>query len=442
MWRCRLAFYNNFWLFFTALVAALAPPLCPAQTVNVWTKPASGYWEEPFWSLGRLPSADDQVIFTNSGWKALAIASSTARDFPQSLQVRDITVASPVDSFNTLLLNFAGFEVPLHVSGRLTIEHSAALVVLSSALHVTNTGEFIVNGTVQHGDFSDVRTLTMHIGYQAPGIYYFSNVVLQMDHLIVDFQSQFDQEGGSSAIGTMLLRNQGIFTVAGGQFVGGTARVGVGSSGVIMQSGGSAVWTGGVDLAPNYGVGTYNLSGGVLTTPSIIVGEPGLGEFVQSGGTNNVSSLFAGSSANSGRYTLSGGALNTDDTYMGGNGSMIQQGGTHTTGYLELRGEDTRNGPDDAGYGLEDGILITSNMNVRFGDYSQSGGSNFVSGNLFIEPEQWAIGLHLSGGLLTTSNTIVGGRHGAFTQSGGTHNVRGTLDLTGDRYSGLRFVRG
>src|SRR5437762_7045516 len=180
MWRCSLGFRNRL---IVMLVAALAPWLATGQTVNIWTKPASGYWEEPFWSVGRLPSPDDQVMFTNSGWKALAIGSSTVRDFPQTLQVRDITMASPVDSFNTLLLNFTGFEVPLKVSGRLTIEHDATLMALGSSLHVTNTGEFIVNGTVQHGDFSDVRTLVMHIGYQAPGVYYFTNGTLTMESL-------------------------------------------------------------------------------------------------------------------------------------------------------------------------------------------------------------------------------------------------------------------
>ena len=28
---------------------------------NNWTKPNSGYWEEPFWSLGVLPSADHEL---------------------------------------------------------------------------------------------------------------------------------------------------------------------------------------------------------------------------------------------------------------------------------------------------------------------------------------------------------------------------------------------
>src|SRR4051794_36731174 len=42
-----------------ALVALLtvATTASVAQPINTWTKPTSGNWEEPFWSLGRLPMA-------------------------------------------------------------------------------------------------------------------------------------------------------------------------------------------------------------------------------------------------------------------------------------------------------------------------------------------------------------------------------------------------
>src|SRR5688572_1274177 len=86
-----------------------------ASEPNSWTKPSSGNWEEPFWSLGVLPGPDQPIMITNAGWKAVAITPNTAQNFPQSLNVYSVSVESPVDSFNTLLLNYAGVEAPLTV---------------------------------------------------------------------------------------------------------------------------------------------------------------------------------------------------------------------------------------------------------------------------------------------------------------------------------------
>src|SRR5438128_1570374 len=75
-----------------------------AQT-NVWTKSASGYWEQPFWSAGVLPGAGQTILFTN-GWQALAIGAETAAAYPETLQVDAVTLAAPSNSFNELLLNY------------------------------------------------------------------------------------------------------------------------------------------------------------------------------------------------------------------------------------------------------------------------------------------------------------------------------------------------
>jgi hypothetical protein len=50
---------------------ALPFPLLAEQT-DIWTKPESGYWEEPFWSLATQPSASHSaILFTNAGYKAV-----------------------------------------------------------------------------------------------------------------------------------------------------------------------------------------------------------------------------------------------------------------------------------------------------------------------------------------------------------------------------------
>src|SRR5215471_3613658 len=89
----------------------------PAQTTNIWTKPTSGAWEEQaYWSLGVLPNQSQSVYISNSGWKAVAIGTNAAQKFPQSMQIQDLQITSPTNSYNTLLLDFTGFEVPLQTT--------------------------------------------------------------------------------------------------------------------------------------------------------------------------------------------------------------------------------------------------------------------------------------------------------------------------------------
>ncbi len=72
-------------------------------SVNSWTNRGSGYWEEPYWSCGRLPAADQGLIaFTNAGWKALAIGPNTTANFADSLTIKALDVEAPSNSFNEL----------------------------------------------------------------------------------------------------------------------------------------------------------------------------------------------------------------------------------------------------------------------------------------------------------------------------------------------------
>jgi hypothetical protein len=417
-------------------VLIMTTALSLAQPINSWTKPTSGNWEEPFWSLGRLPMAGDRVMLNNPGWKAVAIRSSTAQNFPASLQMQDLTVASPVDTFNTLMLDFVGFSVPVQVMGRFTVESNAAAEAFSSVLLVTNTGEFIVNGTMRQAYGGDVRTRVMHLGYQAwDASYNFSNGVLNVgQQLIVDSRSIFNQEGGSSTISNILMRNQGRFRLAGGELVGDQAFIGNGSSAVATQSGGHARWTNafqGLLIGPNFGVGSYTLSGGTLTAAGMLIGLSGLGEFTQTGGTNNPTTLLANSSTATARYALSNGLLRAVSSMIGGNGTFIQDGGSHTADSLSVRGEEARDHADFARYELHDGVISTTNLSMRTAIFVQTGGSNFVAGNLALSSARDFYRYTMSGGMLSTSNTLVGTR-ASFQQSGGVHQIARTLDLAGE----------
>jgi len=71
---------------FFSLFVALVTASGSSQTFNNWVKPASGDWQDKAaWSLGTLPASDQAILFTNVGWKALAIGADTAQNFPQSM---------------------------------------------------------------------------------------------------------------------------------------------------------------------------------------------------------------------------------------------------------------------------------------------------------------------------------------------------------------------
>src|SRR5580765_8473067 len=123
------------------------------SSVNAWIKPTSGYWEEQSsWSLGILPNSLQSVYITNSGWKAVAIGANTAQNFPGSMQIQQLQIASPVDSYNVFLMNFSGFEVPLQTTS-LSVRSNSSAVVQSSMLEA---GSISLAGNFNHGDYSQV----------------------------------------------------------------------------------------------------------------------------------------------------------------------------------------------------------------------------------------------------------------------------------------------
>src|SRR2546421_1249537 len=107
-------------LFLTFFLSLLA---VSGQTggTNSWLKPSSGNWEDASaWSLGVLPNSAQSVQITNAGWKAVQITHATAVNFPASMTVNSITVSSPPDTANTLMMNYVGVSSPLTLD-RITV---------------------------------------------------------------------------------------------------------------------------------------------------------------------------------------------------------------------------------------------------------------------------------------------------------------------------------
>src|SRR5207237_7667358 len=133
----------------------------PPGLVNNWTNPASGNWEDLKWSLGILPASNQTIMITNQGWKAVAIGPNTVQNFAQTLSVSNVFLGGYTDSFNVLLLNYAGLQTPLvigptnYYSGSLVVGSNSSVMMLSSALQINNAlgmigselGAFSIGGT-------------------------------------------------------------------------------------------------------------------------------------------------------------------------------------------------------------------------------------------------------------------------------------------------------
>jgi len=437
--------------------------------VNNWTNPASGNWEDLKWSLGILPASSQTIMITNQGWKAVAIGANTTQNFPQSLNVSNIFLGGYTDSFNVLLLNYAGFAVPL-TAGSINVGSNSAMTILASAVNVTNTGNsrLEVGGTVNQGDFPAVNTSVLSLGNIGPGIYNLTNGNLTVVTGYVvggTFTAQFNQYGGYHSVSTLSITgpNQSAGQVGRGEYdlyggaLGGAVELHQG--GLMKQSGGTFVGSVWFD-------GTYELDGGLFTSPNLDVpttdngytlGYPG-GEVLQTGGTNETGPIYLGgvgtgdmlhTSPVSGAYVLSNGLLVATSTFLDVGGTVTQTGGTFTnSGQLALGANFLH--PSNleffcGQYGLQGGFLAENSF-VNSGYFTQSGGTNQVAGPTQLTSiDTQGMGdrqaqYNLSGGLFTTTAVTVSN---AFISQSGGSLITGNLGLFDNiAPSGYRSVSG
>ncbi len=433
-----------------------------AQTTadNAWTSPTSGNWEDPDWSLGALPAPNQAILFTNAGWKALAIGPNTAQNYPQTMDVDSITVSSPTNSFNVLLLNYAGYQTPL-TANAITLGSNTVMTILASTLNVTNTANtnnyLEVGGTVNQGDFPAVNVGLLRVGNIGPGIYNLTNGTLTVVTGYVGgaFTGQFNHYGGYHSVSTLRIFGTRDRSGGAGEYdlydgaLGGVVELDNGA--LMKQSGG--VFVGNLNLD-----GTYELDGGSFTNNNLLV--PAIeysrftdnrelaGEVMQTGGTNQTGEIYLGGEGEGmdpyqwpvpGGYVLSNGLLVATSTTLGVGGTMTQTGGIftnsgplalvadllHTTYFLTFYcGQ----------YNLQAGFLAENSI-VSSGYFTQTDGTNRVAGSTQIASiETEGVGdeqaqYTLSGGLFTTASVTVS--NAIFSQSGGSL-ITGNLSLSDD----------
>ena len=229
----------------------------------------------------------------------------------------------------------------------------------------------------------------------------------------------YNQKSGNVTVAQNLFVGNfasGTYTLSSGllMVVGGQSFIGYGGSGTFTQTGGthnaSFIQIG------NTGPGTYLLQNGSINALAEDMAlNGGISTFTQTGGTNNVQAIRDGSfgAGGTGTINLSGGTLNVSDTiYLGGVGTTAVATGIFNVsgGTAIIANAIQLYGTTGSSLNISAGSVTTSN--TYFG--GQTRGTLSASGLLAVNGEE-AIG---PGSVL-------------FTQSGGSNQIFGSLEISG-----------
>ncbi|HKQ38095.1 MAG TPA: hypothetical protein VJ063_08465 [Verrucomicrobiae bacterium] len=420
-----------------ALSIFTASALSAFADANSWLKASSGNWEEPQWSQGILPNYGHAVMITNAGWKAVQIAPSTAQYFPDTLTVYSINVASPVDSYNTLLLNYAGFDHPLTVSYSITVGPGAAMTMLASGLRLNGpTGVGLsIGGEFNQNDGSQVIGNQADVGWAGPGIYNLNSGTLKLEHLWVGGPNAgvFNQNGGSNSPGILHFEGGGTYNLRDGDFNGTTYFA---DNALFQQDGGLVHSVVGITGQAKYVLNRGLNYGGVTLSANGPV-APG-GWAVQNGGTNFGPISIGSSSGAGGSYIISNGVISSPSITLGMFSGFHQAGGVVTTpGAITLSfGTYNRGLAGSSSFQLDAGFLSSTGISLDLSHFQQNGGTNQVAGDLRLRTGWYgSTGYALNSGMLITENVLLDADNGGFFQNGGTHLVRNTLSILGRVYN-------
>lgn len=362
---------------------------------NEWTKTASGYWEEPFWSAGELPSIDYPAIaFRNSGFKALAIGANTTANYSNSLFTKTLIVDAPPGSTNQLLLNYAGLNVPLNVRGSFVIGPRASLVSYHSALRATN---LLADGSITFDAGTSATFDNLKLGVNNYAELFLDDANLKCGDLVCS-HGRLTQRAGLAEASVVALPNfypdtsgiSGEYILTGGTLLSQGVNIGSLGFGTFHLAGGVHSNSFAMDI---YGVvtngtnlvrGRYMLTDGLLYSQSSIwmVG----GAFTQSGGTGIVSGIRLD---RAGSYTLTAGTLISTNTTLlswqvvpGTPARFVQTGGRHIVDeYLLVEGSSVSE--LQAVYQLQAGDLTARSIDIGLGgELRLEGGVITNSGSL------------------------------------------------------------
>jgi hypothetical protein len=370
----------------------------------------------------RAQGATESWTGTTGNW---AVAGNWSSGVPAAGDTVNIT-----DDDNTsrnITYNYTGSAIIL---GTLTVDNDGPSG--TNTLSMTGTGTALAASNENIGDSGTSTLQGFAVMTQSVGTNSITNTIALGN--------------GAKDMGTYNLSSTGTLVSA-------IETMGVNGTGSFTQSGGTNTITnsGEFNLGNNSGSsGSYILSGGTISCDGgESVGVSGTGNFSQSNGINDVVVLFVAEvSTGNGTYSLSNtGAINSNSEYVGvgGAGTFIQSGGTNSITavgsqplYLGY------NAASSGYYSLSDGTLSCTavggggNEYIGYGGsgtFVQSGGTNSVSGNVYVgDSTNGGTGsLSVSGGLLSISGNLVAANSAfdTISLSAGTISLGG-LTLNGN----------
>ena len=260
--------------------------------------------------------------------------------------------------------------------------------------------------------------LNLGAGASATGIYNLTGGTLSIPNgselIGVNGTGHFQQTGGTHTLAA---------TGTNGLFLGFTSA----GNGSYTQSGGllsvNSLFVGSsASGSSTAGIGAFSLSNGATLNVNGLesIGQGGFGSFLQTGGSNQASSLAVGGPVGGGTFTLSGGTLSLQAATIGagGPGNFIHSGGTVSTATFTVAA---------GSYSMSNNALLTATGTetigvAGLGSYLQNGGVNqspsFIVGSL----PGGTGSAQLNAGQLSIANSLAIGASGTgtFLQNGGT----------------------
>lgn len=303
-----------------------------------------------------------------------------------------------------------------------TLRQTGGIFDASQATQATYLGQFAnsVGDVTLSGASSQFLSKDLVIGDRGAGYFTQFNGTHTASGAVILGQNA-NTAGTANGTGTYTL-NGGTFTANGG------TNIGFSGKGIFNQTGGTynaSNATASTVLGESAGgTGTVTLGGlgSVFRTKEEIIGDYGNGSFVQNGGTHTISSTFfmglrantAGTEDGKGTYTLNGGTFQPSGFVSIGTrgiGILNQTGGTFDArqGSLMAVGQN----PGSTGMitmSGADSVFLTRNLYIGYqstGSFTQNGGTHTVSGNFYLGDNQ---GLGPSG-------------NGSYTLNGGTLKI-------------------
>ncbi len=266
--------------------------------------------------------------------------------------------------------------------------------------------------------------------------------------------NHLDVFGPTNSSNTLLMNFFGTnppLRVVNGANVGTNGRILNSSSGLLINAGHLTITNGSVAQDGGFVIvgdeidvsGTYNLTNGLVQTPSLLVGGGvNQGLFTQVGGTNSAVDLVVRAASATASYNLSGGVLSAGSEEIFSSltalATFTQMGGSNTvTNALTLQGSATSSnpfGPSVALYILNGGQLSAGTLLLgSYSSFAQSNGTTTVSGAVEFNTGSpfFLTTSFLAGGTLTAANVGFAGAGEGLEQTGGTLVVSNLLSFGG-----------